>query len=299
MGFSWERRSFVAGLVGSLVAGAARAEDTAEDRVRRAEAKLAEIEARERCRLGVAVVDMGGGPSLLYRENEHFPMCSTFKLLACAKALTLVDAGKETLDRKVPYGPSDLLDYAPVTKKHVADGAMTLGDLCAAAIDYSDNTAANLILKGIGGPAGFTDFVRSLGDPATRLDRNEPTLNTAIPGDLQDTTTPLAMAESVQKVLFGDVLTKSSREQLISWLVNDKVADARLRAGLPPSWKIGDKTGTGDFGTANTVAAIWPPGRAPLVAAVYLTESKRTMDARNAVHKEIGALIAETFAARA
>ncbi len=297
MRFSCERRAFVAGLIGALVAGAARAEDSAATRIKWAEARLAEIEARERCRLGVAVLDTGGGPSLLYRADEHFPMCSTFKLLACADVLARVDAGKERLDRKIPYGPSDLLEYAPITKKHVAEGAMTLGDLCAAAIDYSDNTAANLILSRIGGPAGFTEFVRSLGDPVTRLDRNEPTLNTAIPGDLQDTTTPLAMAESVRKVVFGDVLTKSSREQLISWLMNDKVGDARLRAGLPPSWKIGDKTGSGDFGTANDVAALWPPGRAPLVATVYLTESKKTMDARSAVHKEIGGLIAETFPA--
>ena len=172
---------------------------------------------------------------------------------------------------------------------------MTLGDLCAAAIDWSDNTAANLILDVIGGPGGWTAFARSLGDETSRLDRNEPTLNTAIPGDPRDTTTPLAMALDLQKVLFGDVLTATSRQQLQRWLKDDKVGDKRLRAGMPASWIVGDKTGSGDRGTANTIAFLAPPGRAPLIAAVYLTESDKPMDARNAVHKAIGQIIAETF----
>ena len=172
---------------------------------------------------------------------------------------------------------------------------MTVADLCAAAIDWSDNTAANLILQTIGGPAGFTEFARSLGDEVTRLDRNEPILNEATPGDPRDTTSPRAMAASMQKVLVGDVLSESSRRQLQAWLVDDKVGDKRLRAGLPPSWRIGDKTGTGERGSTNAIAILWPPGRAPLIATVYYTESSASLDARNAVHKEIGALIAETF----
>ena len=172
---------------------------------------------------------------------------------------------------------------------------MTVADLCAAAIDWSDNTAANLILQTIGGPAGFTEFARSLGDEVTRLDRNEPSLNEATPGDPRDTTSPRAMAASMQKVLVGDVLSESSRRQLQAWLVDDKVGDKRLRAGLPPSWRIGDKTGTGERGSTNAIAILWPPGRAPLIATVYYTESSASLDARNAVHKEIGALIAETF----
>jgi beta-lactamase class A len=182
-----------------------------------------------------------------------------------------------------------------VAKAHLGEGGMRLGDVCAAAIDWSDNTAANLILSVIGGPAGFTLFARSLGDQTTRLDRDEPSLNTATPGDARDTTTPLAMARDLQAVLLGGVLSDASRRQLEAWSIADKVGDKRLRAGLPPSWGIGDKTGSGDHGTANTIGIIRPPDSAPLFAAVYYTESDAPLDARNAVHKEVGEIIAATF----
>jgi beta-lactamase class A len=290
------RRAVVFGLAAAGASGPARAASSSpEDRVKLANERLAAIETREGGRLGVAVLDSGGGPGLAHRGGERFPMCSTFKLMASAAVLKRVDEGVERLDRVVPYGPADLLDYAPVTKAHVADGGMTLGSLCTAAIDWSDNTAANLILDAIGGPAGFTAFVRSVGDSTTRLDRNEPTLNKSVPGDERDTTTPQAMAESAQKVLLGNVLSEASRAQLEAWLIGDKVGDKRLRAGLPASWGVGDKTGSGDHGTANVIAIIRPPGRAPLIAAVYYTESDASMDARNAIHKEIGGIIAETF----
>jgi len=172
---------------------------------------------------------------------------------------------------------------------------MSLGDLCAAAIDWSDNTAGNLLLQAIGGPAGFTQYARSLGDPVTRLDRGEPALNSAIPGDERDTTGPLAMARDMRAVLVGDQLSEASRRQLAKWLIEDKVGDKRLRAGLPPSWRVGDKTGSGDNGTTNTIAILWPPGRAPILAAVYYTDSPASADTRNAVHKEIGGVIADTF----
>ena len=175
------------------------------------------------------------------------------------------------------------------------EGGMTLAEACAAAIDWSDNTAANLILQAIGGPPGFTQFARSLGDTVTRLDRNKPSLNTATPKDERDTTSPRAMAEDMGQVLLGDVLSEASRLQLQAWLIDDKVGDKRLRAGLPPSWRIGDKTGSGDHGTANTIAIIWPPERAPIIATVYYTELSAPMDARNAIHRETGGLIAGAF----
>ena len=267
----------------------------AEERLNLANKRLADIEAREGGRLGVFVRDTGAGATIEHRADERFPMCSTFKLLAAAATLKRVDEGAERLDRTIPFGPSDLLDYAPIAKTHVAEGGMMLADLCAAAIDWSDNTAANLVLQTIGGPAGFTQFARSLGDNVTRLDRNEPTLNESLPGGERDTTSPAAMAEDMRKVLLGDVLSDSSRRQLQTWLINDKVGDKRLRAGLPPSWRIGDKTGSGDHGTTNTIAILWPPERAPIIATVYYTGSSAPMDARNAIHKEVGALIAETF----
>jgi beta-lactamase class A len=290
------RRPFLAGLAAIAATIRARAaSSSADDRLELANRRLVEIEAREGGRLGVAVVDMGTGGRLEHRADERFPMCSTFKLLAAAAALKRVDEGAERLDRRIAYGPSDLLDYAPVAKAHVADGSMTLAEICAAAIDWSDNTAANLILEVIGGPAGFTQFVRSLGDSQTRLDRNEPGLNEATPGDERDTTTPRAMAQSMSQALLGDALSEASRRQLEGWLIDDKVGDKRLRAGLPSSWRIGDKTGTGDHGTANTIAIIRRPDRATIIAAVYYTESSAPIDARNAIHKEIGGLLAGAF----
>ena len=293
---SASRRSFLAGLAATAASVRAKAApSSAGERLGLASKRLAEIEAREGGRLGVFVRDAGTGSTLEHRADELFPMCSTFKLLAAAATLKRVDEGAERLDRRIAYGPGDLLGYAPIAKAHAAEGAMTLAALCAAAIDWSDNTAANLVLQAIGGPAGFTQFARSLGDKVTRLDRNEPSLNEATPGDPRDTTSPRAMAEDMRRVLLGDTLSEASRRQLKSWLADDKVGDKRLRAGLPSSWRIGDKTGSGDHGTANTIAIIRPPDQAPIIATVYYTESFAPMDARNAIHKEIGGLIAQTF----
>ncbi len=292
----YSRRSLVLALAAAgATARALAAGPSQQDRVGLAQQRLAAIEKREGGRLGVAVLDTQTGTQIERRADERFPMCSTFKLLASAAALRLVDAGSERLDRKIAFGPGDLLAYAPIAKTHVSEGGMTLADLCAAAIDWSDNTAANLILDVIGGPSGFTQFARQLGDSVTRLDRNEPGLNAAIPGDDRDTTSPRAMVRDMQKALLGGVLSDRSRRQLETWLIEDKVGDKRLRAGLPPSWRIGDKTGSGDHGTANTIAILWPPDRAPLLAAVYYTESTAPMEARDAIHKEIGSIIAETF----
>ena len=163
------------------------------------QAEFARIEKESGGRLGVAVIDTQTNAQFMHRADERFPMCSTFKLLAAAAALQRVDDGAERLDRKIAYEPGGLLEYAPITGAHVAEGGMTVADLCAAAIDWSDNTAANLVLQSIGGPAGFTQFARSLGDEVTRLDRNEPSLNEATPGDPRDTTSPRAMAASMQK----------------------------------------------------------------------------------------------------
>lgn len=296
MPFFSNRRRFLAGfaaILAPLPARAAGAPDALA--IREANERIAALELREGGRLGVVVLDTASGSQLAHRANELFPMCSTFKLLAAAAVLKKVDAGAEQLARKIPYGRDDLLEYAPITKTHVADGGMSLGDLCAAAIDWSDNTAANLVLQTIGGPAGFTKFAASLGDSLTRLDRNEPTLNTAIPGDARDTTSPAAMVKDMQAVLLGNVLSAASRQQLSNWLIADKVGDKRIRAGLPSTWRVGDKTGSGDNGTANTIGILWPPNRAPILAAVYYTGSTESVDARNDVHKEIGGLVAETF----
>jgi beta-lactamase class A len=290
------RRAFLIAMTAALAPLPARAGNpAAADLIKQANERLAALETKEGGRLGVAALDSASGASIGLRADERFPLCSTFKFMAAAAVLKRVDAGADKLDRIVPYGPADLCEYGPVTKAHVGEGGMKLGDLCAAAIDWSDNTAGNLLLQTIGGPAGWTQYARSLGDSITRLDRNEPTLNTAIPGDERDTTTPLAMARDMQAILLGKDLSDASRAQLATWLVGDKVGDKRIRAGVPASWRVGDKTGSGDNGTANTIAILWPPDRAPILVAVYYTGSTAPIDARNAVHKQVGEIIAGAF----
>jgi beta-lactamase class A len=260
-----------------------------------AAAGIAEIERDLQGRIGVAILDTANNRSITYRATDRFPMCSTFKLLAVAAVLSRVDKKDEQLDRRIPYGPADLLDWAPVTKEHVQQGNMTVDALCAAAIDYSDNTAANLLLQTIGGPHRFTEFVRSLGDPITRLDRNEPDLNTAIKGDERDTTTPGAMLNDVKLLLLGETLSAASRQQLEAWLIKNTTGDKRLRAGLPPTWLVGDKTGTGDNGARGDIAIVRPPNRAPILVVVYTVESAAPSDKINDAFAAIGKLVGERF----
>lgn len=257
---------------------------------------IAALESRHGGRLGVAVLDTATGQASGYRMRERFAMCSTHKVLLVAAVLSRVDAGSERLERRVDYGADDLLDYAPVTRSHVRDGAMTVGELAAAAIRYSDNTAANLLLAGVGGPRGLTHYLRSLDDHVTRIDRNEPSLNTNLPGDVRDTTTPAAMVDTMRKLLVGNALSVDSRRQLLQWLAGNTTGDAKLRAGLGPAWKVGDKTGSGGRGASSDVAIVWPPGRSPLLVAVYYSGSIGSRAQQSAVIAEVGRIIGATFA---
>lgn len=258
--------------------------------------RLAALEARVGGRLGVAVLDTGTGRRLEYRSAERFPLCSTFKVLLAGAVLSRVDRGLERLDRSLPYGPADLLEYAPVTRAHVAGGRLTVGELCAAAVVVSDNTAANLLLGTLGGPAAITAFARSLGDAETRLDRLEPDLNEALPGDPRDTTTPDAMAAALRALLLGPALAPASRQRLEDWMVAATTGRNKLRAGLPPGWIAGDKTGSGARGTMNDVALVRPPGQAPILVAAYLTGSQAPWADREAVLAEVGRLVGTEFA---
>lgn len=252
--------------------------------------QLAELEKRSGGRLGVYGIDTGSGRLFSHRANERFPMCSTFKLVAVSAVLSRVDAGHESLERRIPYTKSDLLAYAPVTKTHVEAGGMMVGALCQAVIEYSDNTAANLLLRSIGGPPGWTDFARKLGDRVSMLNRTEPALNDAIPGDDRDTTTPTAMARNMHKLLVGDELSTASRERLTTWLIACRTGTDRIRAGVPKSWRAGDKTGSGSNGTSNDIAIVWPPRRAPIIVTAYLTGSTLSDDARSAILADVGRL---------
>ncbi|WP_029355943.1 class A beta-lactamase [Bosea sp. 117] len=292
------RRDFAFALTGLaagtllLRPGAARAAQSSQTGTREAlTASLRGIEAKTGGRLGVALIDGTDGAVEGYREAERFPMCSTFKALAAAAVLARVDAGSERIDRVVRYTRADLVTYSPAAEKHVDDG-MTLDALCEAAVTLSDNTAGNLLLKAIGGPAGLTAYARSLGDRLTRLDRWETALNEAAPGDERDTTTPAAMAGNLRRLVLGDALQPASRARLTGWLVGNKTGDTRLRAGVPGDWRVGDKTGTGENGTANDVGIAWPPRRAPLVVAIYLTQSRGDAASRNAAIAEAARAIA-------
>jgi beta-lactamase class A len=246
-------------------------------------------------RVGVAALDLASGRRLEHRAHERFAMCSTFKWVLAGAVLRAADQGKLTLQQAVKYSAADLLSYAPVAKDNVAKGSLPVETLAKAAVEVSDNTAANLLLALIGGPAGLTDFMRETGDSATRLDRNEPALNSNIPGDPRDTTTPNAMVGLMQSVLAGDVLAQTSREKLLGWMKASPTGLTRIRAGLPQGWQAGDKSGTGTNGAVNDVAIAWPPGRAPILMAVYLSESQADTEALSAVHADIARAVVAAF----
>lgn len=196
-------------------------------------------------------------------------MCSTFKLPLVAAVLKRVDVGEESLERRIAYDAAAVLEYAPVTREHVSEGGMSVEALCEASITVSDNTAANLLLETLGGPSGLTAFFRTTGDSTSRLDRNEPMLNAAKPGDERDTTTPDAMLGVMRELLLGDVLRNASKERLLAWLIATKTGLNRLRAGLPAEYRVGNKTGTGNNGVTNDLAIAWPPSKPPILIAAY------------------------------
>jgi beta-lactamase class A len=252
---------------------------------------FADLEHEHGGRLGVCVLDDKGARRLGHRADERFAMCSTFKVLAAARVLARVDRGEERLDRRIAIAKDRLVSYSPETEKHVG-ADMALGEICKAALTLSDNTAGNLMLDSFGGPVALTAFARTLGDSATRLDRIETGLNEATPGDPRDTTTPAAMAGNLRRIVLGDVLSAASRARMTAWMVANTTGDSRLRAGLPAGWRVADKTGSGGHAQTNDIAAIWPPGRAPIIVAVYFAGSTAPAEARNAVVAEVARRVA-------
>lgn len=259
-------------------------------------AQLREIERDSGGRLGLAALDTGSRRILQHRADERFSMASTFKLLLAAAVLAQVDAGERHLDDIVHYGPSDLLAHSPVTASHVAEGGLPLEVLIRAIVEASDNTAANALLDGLGGPAALTAFARKIGDQVTRLDRREPALNSNLAGDPRDTTTPAAMVATLERLLLGAVLAPASRERLLEAMRHCQTGRERLRASLPPGWTAGDKTGTGERGAVNDLAILWPPARPPLLVACYLSDSGQAVAELASRQARIGALVAEAFA---
>ena len=285
MTFSPQRRSLMLAALAAPVAGCALAAPRDEFFAR----ELTKLETASGGRLGVAAFHTGRQVQLSYRGNERFPMASTFKVLAAASILAREPG---LLATRIRYTKDDLVAYAPVTGQHLADG-MTNAELCAAAIQVSDNAAANLLMKQVGGPAGVTAYARSLGDEVFRLDRWETELNSAIPGDPRDTTTPLAMMRTLQKLTLGDALAPAKRKMLVDWMLTSTTGAEKIRAGVPSDWKVADKTGNGGHGSTNTIAVLYPPGKAPIVVAVYFTQSPKQ---RNDVVAAAARAVVATFA---
>ncbi|RUL75401.1 class A beta-lactamase [Dyella choica] len=256
-----------------------------------ANARLAALERQYGGRLGVAILDTANGSRASYRADERFLLCSTFKMLLAAAVLARVDRGTEQLDKRLEFGKDAVVDHSPVTSLHIGPPGMSIAELCKAAVSVTDNTAANVLLKHLGGPHVITDLARQLGDPLTRLDRYEVELNRPAPDGVSDTTTPNAMLGNLQKLLLGNGLSEASRKQLTEWMLGAVTGQKLVRAGVPAGWKIAEKTGGGNFQT-NDVAILWPPGRKPLLAAVYYENAARDIDERSAVLASVGRIMA-------
>lgn len=300
----FSRRGIVAGGVGLVLAGCVGVEAPPVSRPVGVKpvsgVAFARIEGRIGGRVGVAALDTGSGVMIGHRQRERFAMASTFKWLLAAGILKQAQHGM-SLEDEMLFNRDDLLSHSPVCETRIDPGTgigrMSLKDLCDAAVTVSDNCAANLLLVPMMGPEGLTRFFRQAGDSVTRLDRNELSLNENAPGDIRDTTTPEAMANTMARLLTtDDVLRAPMRDLLLGWLRASTTGLDRLRAGLPETWNAGDKTGTGGNGAHNDVAIAFPPGRAPIVIASYLSESEASPSMKTSAHREIARLVVEEFA---
>ncbi|WP_181782375.1 MULTISPECIES: class A beta-lactamase [Cytobacillus] len=242
--------------------------------------KFKQLEKEFDARLGVYAYDTGTKKTIAYRSNERFAYASTFKPLAAA--ILLERKSLEEMDEIVTYTSEDLVTYSPVTEKHVKTG-MTLRELCEAAIRFSDNTAGNLILEELGGPDGFEAALKEMGDTVTKPERFETDLNEAEPGDIRDTSTPKALAASLQKVLIGDFLPEEKRNLLTDWMRGNVTGDPLIRAGVPSGWEVADKSGAAGFGTRNDIAIVWPPNREPIIVTILSSRDSKDAEYDNAL----------------
>ena len=288
-----DRRTFIVAAV--AIGSGCAAGPAPENRVT---LDLARLQARlgPGGRLGVAAFDSGSGRWLGHDEHSFYAMASTFKWALAGAILAEVEAGRLALEQEIGFGAADLVPYAPVIEANLAEGRLSIERLCAAIVEVSDNAAANLLLARIGGPAGLTHFFRRCGDPISRLDREEPELNSNLPGDPRDTTSPAAMVGLMRSLLLGNILGPASRALLFGWMEGATTGLQRLRAGFPANWRSGDKTGNGANGAANDVAMTIPPGRAPILVACYQSEGNAEQAVRDGVHSEVARRVMAAFA---
>lgn len=256
--------------------------------------KIEMLENKSGGKLGLTVVDTSDGTTYSWRGDEKFPLCSTSKVMVVAAILKKSESDTNPLAKKITINKSDMVNYNPITSKYI-DSSMTITELSKAALQYSDNAAMNKLLSYLGGPRYATQFARTIGDKAYRLDRNEPGLNTAIPGDSRDTTTPSAMAETLNKLILGNALKKEQKAKLTEWMKGNTTGLNSIKAGLPAEWIVADKTGSGDYGTTNDVAVIWPKNHAPVILTTYFTQPEKDASARKDVLASAAKLIAEAI----
>jgi len=242
-----------------------------------AHTQLAALEQAAGGRLGVAAWRQGSERRVAYRADERFPLASTFKAMLAGAVLARSVSQPGLLDQHVRYEKKELVTYSPITEQHLADG-MSVADLCAATLQYSDNSAANFLMTLLGGPQAVTAFARSIGNTVFQLERWETELNSAIPGDVRDTASPASMAHSLQQLLLGNSLPAPQRQQLDAWMRGNTTGDKRIRAGVPAGWQVADKTGSGAYGSVNDIGVAYPPSGAPLVIAVYYTREQKKAD---------------------
>nr|WP_256261376.1 class A beta-lactamase [Pseudomonas gingeri] len=253
------------------------------------EKQLQKLEREHEGTLGVALMNCSTGAIASHRGNERVLLNSTSKLFIAAAVLARVDSGKEKLDRLLVVRESDLGGWTPITEKRLGEPGMTVAELCLAAVAWTDNAASNVLIRSVGGPEAVTAYLRSIGDDITRLDRYEPALNEHDhEGDERDTTTPLAMMKTLKTLLLGDALLPSSRHQLAAWTIEGKTGATRLRAGMPASWLVGEKTGTNDVGNANDVGVAWPTDRGAVIAVAYTFLPKASKEQRDKAIAMIG-----------
>lgn len=294
-----DRRDFLAGTVALTAVAAGQSSAAGPRRGFDAVRRLRELETGD-ARLGVCFLDTATLEQTGNRVDEHFAFNSSFKVAMIGALLREADAGRLDLEERISYTESDLLAWAPITRENLNSGGMRIVALAQAAQELSDGTAANLLVRRLGGPPGVTAKFREMGDTLTRLDRYEPKLGMVLSADLRDTTTPFAMAQLVGRLTTGDLLSPNSRQMLVQWMVDTKTGFKRLRAGLPTNWRVGNKTGTGrDIGTTNKcndIAIVFPPSKAPIIISAYYDSGEYTdqvEDRHQAVVAEVGRIAAQ------
>lgn len=294
-----DRRTFVAAGAAALIAGCAQARQPGYKMMMDLDRRIRAVRATlgPGGRLGIAAIDAGSGRELRFDAHSRYAMASTFKLPLTAFVLKLVERGELSLDEELPFGPDDPLGNSPTVEANLARGRLPVRQLCAAIVEVSDNSAANILLRRTGGPEALTRFIRECGDPVTRLDRYEMALGSNLPGDPRDTTSPVAMAGLTRRLVLGDLLAEENRNRLQLWLKKAVPGPDRLKAGLPsPPWLVGHKTGTAANGGINDVAIAWRSGKPPIVIACYISGGTAPNPVRFAAHAAVGRLVAETFA---